>query len=193
MSAYRIATVTAALALASFALAACGSDDNGGEEDAITGALERATTSGDPASCTEDQTTAFVVQTAGDLKSCQANAAQTPGDSVEVSNIEVDGDSATADVAFTGGTLDGQTLAIDLAKEDDAWKLDSLNGFTEFNKEAMVATFLEQLRSDMSTPQQVITCVEGELNKAQDADLQSFILAPDGGTAAQVLGACFQQ
>lgn len=189
----RAALTTAVLVLASFGLAACGGDDESDDEDAITGAIERAATSGDPASCTEDQTEDFILQTSVTVQRCQEDAANTAGESVQVDGIEIDGDSATAEVAFTGATLDGQTLTIAMVKDDDVWKLDQLEGFAEFNKEAMITAFLTELQADEGTPPRVVTCLEQELRKADEEDLQSFVLEPDGGDADQVVGACFQQ
>ena len=48
-------------------------------------------------------------------------------ESVEVGSVEVDGDSATAEVAFSGGSLGGQEIAVSLVKEEDQWKLNSLD------------------------------------------------------------------
>ena len=96
------------------------------------------------------QTQAFTEQTeftSGDaaITTCEASAGdgEVAGDSVEVENIEVDGDSATAEATFTGGGLDGQTLAISLVKEGDQWKLDSLDEFVTFDKDSFAAGLLE--------------------------------------------------
>ena len=139
----------ALLAAAPFLLAACGGDDSSQDEDDITAAIERAATTDDAANCTDVQTAAFTEQiefTQGEeaIAACEESAGngEVAGESVEVSSIEVDGDSATAEVAFTGGGLNGQTAAISLVKEDDQWKLDSLDEFTSFDKEA----FTEGLR-----------------------------------------------
>jgi ABC-type glycerol-3-phosphate transport system substrate-binding protein len=92
--------VAAAAVLAAFALAACGGDGGGSEdEDQISAAIERAATSGDPAACTEVQTLRFTEQTSGEgetgqaaIQQCEQNAENTAGASVEVSDIEIDGD-----------------------------------------------------------------------------------------------------
>src|SRR5688500_8759981 len=134
-------------------LAACGSDDSSDDssedEDQITEAIEFSATSGDPAACTEAQTANFTQQTSGGpgqsaeeaVASCKKQAADTPADEVEVSNIEIDGDSATADAAVTGNLFDGQTLDLALVKEGDAWKLDRFAGFAEFDREALERSF----------------------------------------------------
>ena len=60
----RSLTLLLAATAATFALAACGGDDDGGSDDAdITDAIERAATENEPENCTEVQTVAFNEQT----------------------------------------------------------------------------------------------------------------------------------
>ena len=85
-------------------LAACAADDDddggGGDEDEIIEVIETSRHQHGPGNCTEFQTQRFTdaagVHRAGEtgLQSCEANAAETTGDpdSVEVTNVEVDGD-----------------------------------------------------------------------------------------------------
>ena len=66
-------------------------------------------------------------------------ARRTPGDdvaaeSVEVESFEVDGETATAEATFTGGSLGGQAIAISLVKEEDQWKLDALDEFIDLRQ-----------------------------------------------------------
>jgi hypothetical protein len=163
MSRIHFGVLVAALALATAAFSACGSsDDNSADNDQITAAIDRAATSGDPAACTEVQTQKFLEQTNGGqdaLKSCEKDAANTVADEVDVTNIEVDGDTATADAAVTGSVFDGQTLQIALIKDGDQWKLDEFTGFADFNREAFAKAFVAEIAKDPKTPAQVVTCL----------------------------------
>ncbi len=112
-------------ALAALAFAGCGEDASDGDEAQITEAIERVATSGDLAVCTELQTQRFTEQVVGEglsgekaVKACEANAELGVADGAEVSAIEADGETATANVALTGSTFDSQTLELGLVREE---------------------------------------------------------------------------
>jgi hypothetical protein len=178
-------------------LAACGGDDSQDEDD-ITAAIEQAATTDEEAKCTEVQTAAFNAQTEFTaeeeaVESCEASAGdgEVPGESVTVENIEVDGDSATADVAFEGGSLGGQELAISLVKEDDQWKLDSLDEFVTFDKQAFSDGLIAGAEAD-GAPQGQIDCVEQTIADTPDDELQSVYLSGDEEQLVGLFGPCFQ-
>lgn len=187
----------ALLAAAPFLLAACGSDDSSQDEDDITAAIERAGTTEDASNCTEVQTQAFTEQTefaTGEeaIQTCEESS-DVAGESVEVSSIEVDGDTATAEAAFEGGGgLEGQTLSISLVKEDDRWKLDSLAEFVEFDKESFASGLLEGASEDGDVPQSVLDCVEQAVSDTPDEDLQDIYLSGDQQQLFSLFGPCFQ-
>jgi hypothetical protein len=134
----------AAASMAAFTLAACGGDDNSEDEDQITETIELAATSGDPKVCTEAQTVNFIQQTSGEpgdspeqaVRQCEQDAANTPAEEVDVTDIEIDGDSATAKAEVTGSFFDGQTLDLGLVKDGDQWKLDEFRGLADFDRDA---------------------------------------------------------
>jgi hypothetical protein len=197
----RLLVPAAILAAAPFLLAACGGDDSSSQdEDDITAAIEQAATTDEASKCTEVQTQAFTEQTefsSGEeaIATCEESAGDgdVAGESVEVSNVEVDGDAATADAAFSGGGLDGQTLTISLVKEDDQWKLDSLDEFVVFDKETFASGLLEGAASGGETPQAVLDCVEQAVADTPEEELQTIYLSGDQDELLGLFGACFQQ
>jgi len=166
-------------------LAACGdSNDNSADEDQITAAITRSATSGDPAACTEVQTVKFDQQTNGGtgqaaVRSCQKSAEDTAADKVEVTDIEVDGDTATAKAKATGSIFDGQTLDVALVKEGDQWKLDEFKGFEDFNKDAMVSAFRTQLSNEPGSTPQAVNCVVQQFQAASPEDIESTFTGSD--------------
>jgi hypothetical protein len=194
-----LSLLTAGLVLP-LALAACGGDGDGGgggaDEAEITAAIEFAATSGDPAACTEAQTQSFNEQTTGEtgeaaVEACERDAADTPADSIEVSSIAVDGDSATAQGTIVGSAFDGQTIELALVREGEAWKLDELIGFAEFDREALIAGFTEEIASDPGTPEAAKDCVVKAFSDLSDQELQDGLLDPDESFFAQLFGPCF--
>src|SRR5688500_1622391 len=110
MPSVRILACLAAL-IAMLAPAACGDDEEGGssDEEEIVALIEESVGTDDPEVCTEAATLAFLEQTElaqGEeaIASCEEST-QDPTDdpdSVEVSDVIVDGANATANVAYVG-------------------------------------------------------------------------------------------
>ena len=195
-----LAATCAAFALLSpLALAACGGDDdNGGgsaDEDQITKAIDAAATSGDPSACTQYETQNFLEQTNGGtgqaaVRSCERDASESVADSVDVSDVEVDGNNATAKAAVTGSIFDGQTLDIALVKEGNVWKLDKFNGFEDFDKEKIIAGFKEQFAKDPSVPAGAADCVAQQMEKASDEDIEGFFTEENAQAENQLFKPC---
>jgi hypothetical protein len=185
------------LIAAAFPLAGCGGDDdtgtsaNGGSDEAqITQVITTATTTTSRQNCTELMTTRFVEQNAAKtgeaaIEDCATNdPGETDADSVDVSNIEVDGDNATADVAIHGSAYDGQTLKVSLVKEGDQWKLDHVDSFVHFDAQAMAAAFAKALggpNGDL-TPTQ-LNCITTVITTAPPQTVEQAILS---GQQAQI-------
>jgi hypothetical protein len=166
-------------------LAACGdSNDNSADEDQITAVITRAATSGDPAVCTQDQTLKFTEQTSGGakgqaaVKSCEQDAKDTAAEKIDVTDVKVDGDTATATAKATGSIFDQQTIEIALVKDGDQWKLDEFKGFEDFNKDAFIAASAKQFQAE-GVSQQAINCVTQQFQKASDADIEAAFIGSD--------------
>jgi hypothetical protein len=187
------------VAVALLAAMFVGCDGDGSEdEDQITEAIETSATSSDPSVCTEVQTQQFNEQTSGEtgeaaLQSCRDNTNEDVADSVEVSNIEVDGDAATAEVEVTGSFLNESTIEVALVKEDDQWKLDQLVDFAEFAREAFEAAFEEEVRSDEEIPPRAADCIVEEFKGFSDEEAQRFLLSPGESGGEELFSACFEQ
>jgi hypothetical protein len=167
--------------LATLALVACGDSGNSADEDQISAAITRAATSGDPAACTEVQTQKFIEQTSGGasgeaaIKQCEKDADQGVADKIDATNIEVDGDSATANAAVTGSIFDGQTLQVALVN---------------FNRDAMNAAFTKEISSDPQTPPAAVDCVTKQIEGVSDEQLQSLFLGDDPKAEEAIFGPC---
>lgn len=137
----RVLTLFAALATATLGIAACGGGDGGGtdsDEDRIKEAITEFAASRDASVCTETVTENFLQQSFSKLgevpddpvAACEQQAVD-PGErpAVEIGSIDVDGDTATAEVTydFPGESpLDDQLLTFEMVKVGDDWKADGI-------------------------------------------------------------------
>ena len=115
-----------ALAAVALALASCGGDDDDGggasDEDAIRAAVESfAANEGNACDLLTDR---FVEEAFESREKCQEESEESKGEEpteIEFEDITIDGDQATASV-----TADGEGGSVALKKEDDDWRIDSL-------------------------------------------------------------------
>ncbi len=112
------------------------------------------------------------------------------GDSVTVSGVNVDGDSATGTAKVTGNVFDGQTIKVSLVKDGGQWKLDEFNGFEDFNRDALVNGFkAEFAKSGLNGA--AVACVTANLQKQSDEALEaSFTDSTNNALDQQVFGPC---
>ena len=181
------------IAFAAFALAACGSSES--DEDKIVDVIETSSTSSDPADCEELLTIAFLEQVESSegqeaIESCEEDAEDEEGnpDSVKVSKVEVDGSAASANVAFNGGDLDGQTIAIGLVEADGDWKLDQIEEFVLFDREKLLSVLEEGLSE--AGDSEVAECVFEELDEYSDEELEEAILEGFAGAVEEAAESC---
>jgi hypothetical protein len=189
-----------ALAALPLALAACGGGGGASSEDQaqITKSVEFAAVSGDPKACTDAQTLKFTEQTTGAngqaaVLQCQQDAKDTPADSVDVTDIEVDGDTATANALFTGGFFGGQTVEIALTKDGGTWKLDEAKGFKDFDRDKFIAGFKKEIEnSPGGVPPGTADCVATQIGKLSDDQIEDLFLNSNGALENQVFNTCFK-
>jgi hypothetical protein len=175
------------LILASLGLAACGGGND--DESKIEEAIETAATSTDPSKCTEFETKSFVEQTsqesgAAAVKECEKEAkeGEEVAESVEVSNVEVEGSKANADAAITGGTFDGQSLEVALVESGGQWKLNELTGFSKFDQGKLVEAFeAEFSKSPGQVNKGFASCVVEDLEESSQGEIEELLWGSSGG------------
>jgi hypothetical protein len=179
---------------------ACGGDDDSGgssDEDQVVSVIETAATSTAPEDCTKLQTQAFMEQStfqtgADAVSKCEQDAPDEDGsnpDSVEVSDVSVDGSRATATAAFTGGSFDGSTVTLSLVKDGDQWKLDQITEVVELNAEAVRSAFASQLEASQDLDETQKACVSDSFATATDEQLKGLLLG-DATVLQELFGAC---
>lgn len=187
------------LPLALFALVlglvACGGGDS--DEDKIVEVIETSATGADPADCKELATQAFLEQTeleqgAAAVESCEESAEDTSDDpdSVEVSEVEVDGSSASANVAFSGANFDGQTLTVGLVEEDGDWKLDEITGFAEFDQEQLASSFEEAFESEEDVDPRLATCFAEVIRDLPKGEAEEIVIGGSSEPIIEIIEGC---
>lgn len=185
--------------LLSFALAACGSSGGGGsggsggsDEGQIVETIEKSLSDPSPADCKELETQTFVEQTthstgAKAIKSCEEQGSEGTSESVDVSKVAVKSSSATADVAFSGGSFSDQTLVVALIKEGDQWKLDKIVRFAKLEKKALIKAIEEQL-TELSPAQS--SCIVEGLQSAANQTFEALLLKGESQPLTELAESC---
>jgi hypothetical protein len=174
------------LAVSALGLAACGSSES--EEDKITKVIETASTSTNPADCEKYETVNFAEQQSAKegkaaIKDCEEHASDTSNnpESVAVSEVEVEGEEATAAVAFTGGGFDGQTLVVNLVQEEGEWKLNEIESFQHLDREKLIGSLERNFEEQGEVEPELAECVVEGLEETNDPELEELILnGPEG-------------
>jgi hypothetical protein len=179
----RLLVPLALLALAALAVTACGGGGSSAEDE-VTEVIEQAATTKDPSNCTELQTLRFTEQNTGEkgkaaIKSCEESAKEEEqAEEAKVSNVSVNGEKATAEAEFIGGSLGSQTLAVALVEEEGDWKLDQIEGFANYDGKALEETFLKRFEeSPEGLTKQQYTCIAEGIGKASTAEAEAMFLS----------------
>jgi hypothetical protein len=184
------------LAFSALALVACGSSGSG-DESQIEEAIETSATSTDPADCTKLQTQQFTEQTTQEkgkaaVTKCEEEAeAEEGAESASVSNVEVNGATATAEAALTGGGLGGQTVEVALVKDGEQWKLDEVVKFSNFDRAKLVEFFKEEFsKASSELPPKLAGCFIELFQEGSQAEIEELLLSSSSEGFEEVAEAC---
>lgn len=176
-------------------LAACGS--GGSDEAEVKEVIEKSATTTDPADCKKLQTQKFMEQTAEEsgkaaVKECEEEAKKEEGaESVDTSEVEVDGSSATANVALTGGTLNGQAVEVELTKDNDQWKMNEVVKFTRFDRTKLVEYLEGQFKEHSSEiPKHLATCFIDAFKEGSQKEVEQLVFGGSSKALEEVAEAC---
>lgn len=178
----RLLLLPCLLLLSALALAACGSSGGSDETSKVEETIETAATNTDPADCSKTQTLHFMEQTNSESgktaqKSCEEEAENEEGaKSVKISNVEVDGSDATAEVVLAGGnSLEGQTLEVALVKDGDQWKLNEVVKFTKFDKAKLVESFEGEIEKSGEASSKFAACFIEAFEEADQGEIEKML------------------
>jgi hypothetical protein len=167
-----------ALALA---LVACGGNSSDAER--VAALIERVVSDREPADCRELETQRYLEQTNRSsgmtpLEYCESSARLGTGETVEVSGVSIDGSRATARATYVTGSLSPATLLLELRADGEAWKLDRVVRFVDFDKQEVVETLEEGLVEALGdAPPKYIACVSSRLARVPAKELEETLLS----------------
>jgi hypothetical protein len=189
-----------ALIAMAMALTACGggsSSSGGGEEAAIEEAIETSATSSDPSKCTEVQTEAFNETETGKtgkaaLEACEKEAENEsdPAESVNVSEISENGETATANAEIEGGSLAGQSVKIEVTKEDGDWKLNELVGFSNYEPAGIASVMEEKLGEEEGITPALAKCVAEGIEEMSQKEAEAMVFEKSSEGVEEIATAC---
>jgi hypothetical protein len=190
-----------ALIVAALALTACGgggsSTSGGDDEAAIVETVEKSATTDDPSKCTELQTQAFNEQEKGSsgkeaTEFCEEEAEEqeSPAKSVDVSNVKIEGETATAEAAIGGSALNGQTVELELVKEDGDWKLNQFLQFTKFSAKALGESIEEEFATSDEVSPQLAKCISEGVGKLSQKEAEAVAFEGDLEVIESIAGNC---
>jgi hypothetical protein len=184
------------LLLLSLFLAACGGG-NSGEEAQIEATIREVVLSDDPAKCSELLTETALEQASDEgkapLRECEEEVEDTndqDADAVSVGNVEVEGSTATAEVAVVGGSYDSQVLVFSLLEDEGQWRLDKQLRFAEFHKAALIKGLERSLDEDEEGSPRQRRCVVDSLNQASRGRIEALVLSKSDAIAIALLREC---
>ncbi|HSS05059.1 MAG TPA: hypothetical protein VLK89_07745 [Solirubrobacterales bacterium] len=160
----------------------------------IRQAIESVATGVDPSHCTEKATEGYLEQTTGEEapfadEACESRAGEGAADSVDVRDIAIDGDRATAVVANKGGSFDGSRLVVRLIDRDGGWRLDRIVEFADFDRAKFRRAYRKRLL-ELGFPRVAAECVLGREQVLSDTEVERAALHPADSIFARFVVGC---
>lgn len=171
------------------ALTACGES---GDREELESMIHTAMASRAPGSCLKFETLRFLESTSGREGQAAIDACEEEDPfeeqprKVGVSRVDIDGDSATALVAFSGSLFDGQEVEYGFVERKSSWKFDEMVGFVDLDSAHLVFELgrLGMLRA--KSPQEVanISCWIDRMGRMSDEALEDLLFG-DGDYSSE--------
>ncbi len=166
-----------------------------GDEAKIAKTIEAVATSTDPAYyCDAKVTPRYLEQTTGTKppfadEVCESETEASRADSVTTSEVAVDGNRATAMVAYTGGSLDGSKLAVGLVKNGGEWKLDRLIAFRRFDRAKFDRAYRRSFLA-FGSPTSSADCALAKARRFSNTEIETAALRDSPRVFTPIFVAC---
>ena len=156
-----------------------------GDREALTGMILASMVESDPEGCLKYGTQHFLERTTGRegkaaVVACEEDAlepqSEQPSD-VDVSEIDLDDDSATAVIAFQGSLFDGQRVRYAFVERNGQWKYDEMMEFVDLDSEHLILQLGREglLRAESRQEEENIVCWIGQMERMSDQMLEELL------------------
>jgi len=172
-----------AVILAALVLASCG---GGGEREALEAMIRAATADTGPGSCLKYETLHFLednYRREGDaaVRACEESALDLLDEkprSVDVSHIDIAGDSAAAVLRFEGSLVDGQKMRYEFVKREGKWKFDEIVAFVDLDAPHLILELGRKGLLGAKSPREAenVACWIGRMERMSDRTLEELLL-----------------
>lgn len=166
------------------ALVSCGGA-GAGDEEAIKEMVDASVSDTGPETCLKYSTMNYLEMTThreGDaaIEACEEDALDPDVNQpteLKVSNIDVDGNSATAVIAVEGSLIDGQKVRIGFAEHAEHWRYDQWLGFVDLDAERLILQIGREgmLQAESPREAEAIACVIGAMEGMEAETLEKEI------------------
>jgi hypothetical protein len=187
-------TTAGGLLVAVLALASCGGN---GEREALAEMIDAAIVETGPESCLKFNTLHLLESTTdlegeAAVKACEESALDLLTEQptkIEASEIDVEGDSGTALLAFTGSIFDGQQLRYAFVEREDRWKFNEILGFVDLDAAHLVlrAGRDGMLRAETRQEAENVACWIGRMERMSDRALEELLLGDDSTASSDCI------
>jgi len=156
-----------------------------GEREELETMIHAATVDTGPGSCSKYETLHFLEvmydrEGEAAVRACEESALDPLREeprSVDVSQIDIEGDSATAVIGFEGSLFDGQKLKYGFVERGGEWKFDEMVGFAVLDAPHLILELGREGLLRAESPQDVenISCWIGRMERMSDKELEELL------------------
>lgn len=169
--------------VAALLLTACGDSS---DRVALEAMINAAVIETGPESCLKFSTLHFLESTSGlegkaAIRDCEEGALDLTAElpkKVDIPSVDIQGDSATALVAFHGSVFDGQKIRYALVEREDRWKFNEILGFVDLDAERLILRAGREgmLRAESRAEAENVACWIGRMERMSDEALEALLL-----------------
>jgi len=165
-----------------------------GDRAEIERTVEAVTVGKKPSHCETRTTPRYLMQITGarppfadDI--CEREFAESRTRSVQTSEIEIDGDEATAVMTLRGGSLDGSRLVVKLVDAGGNWRMDRLVSFRHFDRPGFDRSYRREFL-EFGSPTRSADCAIRRSRRLSNAEIEHAILYEARRVFAPIPVAC---
>jgi hypothetical protein len=178
----RLLSICLSLAVlsASSVLAGCGGGAPDNAEPEVVATINAVYAHPQVGDCHLRETPRYVEQTKqadgmSPMEKCESDARQRAGEAVKVSDVQVTGTKAQAQIEYREGLSAGVKDVISLVEQKGQWKLDQVVREVGFDGAKDIHSLVSQLAS--SLPGQIAACVGSRLRRLSTVELEDDFLS----------------